>query len=105
MSTYRPALEAILEQVEHLDAADVAAITSPAAADKEHAAQGRRALALGGHGEDLAAIDKALREARPDLSSPTRVALRWAVLAETYRESLTEEQYRALVVDPATVGA
>ncbi|HLV03101.1 hypothetical protein [uncultured Georgenia sp.] len=105
MSSYRPALEAILKQIEHLDAADVAALTSPAVVDQENAAQGRRALALGGHGEDMAAIDKAVRDARPDLSRPARVALRWAVLAETYRDTLTDEQYRALMVTPASVEA
>ena len=105
MTAYRPALDAVLAHVADLDTVEVADLTTRTGDARTHAAQGRRALALGGHGEDLAAVDKMLTDARPDLSRPVRVALRWAVLAETYREALTEEQYRALTLAPATADA
>lgn len=92
--TNRHALTAALERIEDLTADEVAALVlSPAATD---AAAGRRALALSGHGVDFAGIDRALRAARPDVSPQVRVALRWAVLAEAFGDSLTEEQRAAL---------
>lgn len=99
--TYRSALNSVLERIDGLTSAEVASLApSPASPD---AAAGRRALALSGHGVDFADIDRALRAARPDVSPQVRVALRWAVLAETFRRSLTVEQHDALAGPFATI--
>lgn len=102
MSAFRNALTGALERIEELDAAEVASLVA-APARSADAAAGRRALALSGHGVTFGAVDKALRDARPDLSPQVRVALRWAVLAEAFRDSLTREQYDALAGTFATM--
>lgn len=59
-------------------------------------ASGRRVLATGGHGAELKAADEAVRAARPDLPHDVRIAFRWAVLADAFRDQLTDGQHAAL---------
>jgi len=99
--TYRPAQTAVLERIEALTADEVAALAlSPTSAA---ATAGRRALALSGHGMAFADIDRALRSVRPDVSPQVRVALRWAILAEASRDTLTVTQHAALAGPFTTV--
>src|SRR5690625_109256 len=93
---YQATLTAAIDRIADLGAADVAALTVVPAAARAHAAQARRTLALGEHGVNFAIIDTATRTARPDLSPPVRAALRWAVIADTFGDSLSGEQREAL---------